>query len=94
MALSWNRYKVLNLINEKYNLCPFEITCYEEADAFWTDYLAPIGTIAPAFFDHVDAEIGLAIINNWQDREEMGRTVFPLLKKSTIVKELEVVNNG
>jgi hypothetical protein len=86
---TWGRSKVMNAINEKYNLYPCEITSFQEADEFWTNYLAPIATIAPNFFDQLDADIGLAIMNNWgEDNETLAKADLPLLVKSTIWKQL------
>lgn len=83
----WNRFKVLNLINEKYNLYPFEITSKHEADEFWRDYFGPLVDISPNV-DDVDAEIAFHIIDKWQEREELGKAIIPLLGQSTIHQQL------
>lgn len=83
------RNSILNAINDKYNLSPFEITSFEEAEQFWRCYLAPIADISPNFFEQVDAEIGLAIMNNWNDNENLNKEVMPLLVKSSIYEKLK-----
>lgn len=78
------RTGILNAINEKYDLIGTEITSYEEASNFFSHYLAPIGTIAPNFFDRVDAEIGLVLMDYWRETDELNKLLIPLLERSTL----------
>lgn len=48
-----NKYEAMNFINEKYDVIPYEITCYDEANEFWNDLcsLANMGKIADEDFN-------------------------------------------
>lgn len=78
------RTGILNAINEKYDLISTEITSYEEASDFFKHYLGPIGTISPNFFNQVDAQIGLVLMDYWRETEELNKHLIPLLERSTL----------
>lgn len=40
MAKFKNKYEALNYLNEKYDAYSCEITCYEEAKEFWSNFCA------------------------------------------------------
>jgi hypothetical protein len=91
---TWTPLKIMNALNEKYDLIALEITSREEANEFWRVYFAPIATISPNFFDGIDADLGLAVIDNWSDKEGLNREALPLLVKSSIYKNRRINNEG
>lgn len=48
-----NKYDVLNYLNEKYDVLPTEVTCYEEINDFWNNFrtLNLLGRISKTDFE-------------------------------------------
>jgi len=80
-------FKVLNLLNEKYDMYPFEITSVDEARDFAHTYFLPSANIL-SNIEELDAEIVLGIMNYWNSKEELDEHVIPLIVKSSLMNYL------
>lgn len=66
IKMKMTKYEYLNMINNKYNLYIFDITCYQEAYEFWEIFNTIYGLGIPAVpITEKEAENVLYIIDNW-----------------------------
>lgn len=78
-------YKIINTINERYDLFNYEISSYEEVWDFYNSMISPLVRLSPNFFDSTDGDIVSMVVDIWGEEktQETIVTLKELLDKSS-----------